>query len=331
MQTHSLQDQTVVITGASSGIGRASARAFAAKGANVALAARRGELLDEVAAECRRLGGEALAIPTDVTDASAVRHLALEAERTFGRIDIWINNAGTGVFGPFLDADLALHRRTVEVNLIGAMNGAYAVLPIFQRQGSGILINNVSLAGWMPTPFAAAYTATKFGLRGFSASLRQELGDHQGIRVCAVFPAFIDTPGLEHSANVSGKQINPGPLVYAPEDVSDTFVSLAIQPRDEVAVGWPARIAQAAYALTPRATEHLAGAFVRRALSYANAAPRSEGSLLQPSQVGGSVSGGLRASKGLPSARKFERVASVVLAAGATAVALRWLARRQQS
>jgi NAD(P)-dependent dehydrogenase (short-subunit alcohol dehydrogenase family) len=146
-----------------------------------------------------------LAVPTDVTDPAAVAALARAAEEAFGGIDVWVNNAGSGVFGPYLDAPLALHRRTIEINLLGAMYGAYAALSRFQRQGYGVLINTISLAAWAPTPFAAAYTASKFGLRGFSASLRQDLGDHPDIHVCGVFPAIVDTPGFAHGANVSGR------------------------------------------------------------------------------------------------------------------------------
>jgi short-subunit dehydrogenase len=308
---------SIVITGASSGIGRAAALAFARCGARVALAARRTELIEEVARECRDLGGEAIAVTTDVTDAAAVADLAEAAQRAFGGIDVWINNAGTGVFGPYQDADIALHRRTIEVNLMGSMHGAYAALPTFLDQGHGILINNISLGGWAPTPFAAAYTASKFALRGFTASLRQELGDHPGIHVCGVFPAIIDTPGLDHGANVSGKQINPGPLIYAPEDVAETFVALVRRPRDEVAVGWPARAAQIAYALAPGPTEHLMGAFMRRSLERASPAPRTQGALLQPVATGRGVSGGWRDRKGLPfSARRTSSALGIAALAG---------------
>ena len=308
---------SVVITGASSGIGRAAALAFARRGARVALAARRMELIEEVARECRDLGGEAIAVTTDVTDAGAVADLAHAAERAFGGIDVWINNAGTGVFGPYRDADIALHRRTIEVNLMGSMHGAYAALPIFLDQGHGVLINNISLGGWAPTPFAAADTASKFGLRGFSASLRQELGDHPDIHVCGVFPAIIDTPGLDHGANVSGKQINPGPMIYAPEDVAETFVALVRWPRDEVAVGWPARAAQVAYALAPGPTEHLMGAFIRRSLERASPAQRTQGALLEPVATGRGVSGGWRDRKGLPfSARQTSSAVGIALLAG---------------
>jgi short-subunit dehydrogenase len=317
MMDQYLPGTSVVITGASSGIGRAAALAFAHRGARVALAARRAGPLHDVASKCRRIGGDAIAVATDVTDAEAVAQLAQAAERAFGRIDVWINNAGTGVFGAYTNADVALHRRIIEVNLLGSMHGVATVLPIFLRQGHGALINNISMGGWSPVPFAAAYTASKFGLRGFTASLRQELADHPGVHVCGVFPSMIDTPGFVHGANMSGRQIHPGPMHYAPEDVAETFVALMHAPRDEVAVGWPARAAQVAYALAPAVTEHGMGAFMRFVLKRAAPAPREEGTVMAPAPVGKKASGGWRDAKGLPSASTISRIAGMALLAGA--------------
>lgn len=322
-----VQGASVVITGASSGIGRATALAFAHRGASVVLAARRAEALEDLARECRSLGGKALPVPTDVTDPDAVLGLAKAADDAFGRIDVWINNAGSGVFGPYQDAPLDLHRRTIELNLLGGMYGAYAVLPYFLRQAHGTLITNISLGGWAPAPFAAAYTASKFGLRGFTASLRQELRRHPHIHVCSVFPAMIDTPGLEHGANVSGRQIDTGPLVYAPEDVAETFIRLARHPHDEVAVGWPARMAQVAYALAPGPTEHFMGVAIHRALDRAEPSARTYGALRAPPLDTARVSGGWRERKGVPSGRMLSLAGGAVLG-GAALLALGSLVAR---
>ena len=321
--------ETVVITGASSGIGRAAALAFAKRGFNVVVAARRAVVLDAVMRECEAFGTRALAVPTDVTDAESVTRLAEAAQRRFGRIDIWINNAGTGVFGPFQEADIALHRRTIEVNLLGTMHGAWSVLPIFLRQGRGTLINNISLGGWAPTPFAAAYTASKFGLRGFTASLRQELANYPDIHVCGVFPAMVDTPGFVHGANMSGRNLDPGPLLYRPEDVADTFLRLARHPRDEVAVGWPARAAQAAYALAPRPTEYAVGTAIRGLLARATPAPRVEGALRSPISAGTDPSGGWLERKKLPAAGTISTGLGLAALVGAAGIGF-LLAKRSQ-
>lgn len=299
----------VVITGASSGIGRATALAFARESARLVLAARRTEVLDELARSCELAGGRAIAVTTDVTDPAAVAALADAAVQAFGRIDIWINNAGGAVVGKFWEAPLELHRRTIELNLMGTMHGCAAAIPIFLRQGSGTLINNISMGGWAPNPYAASYTASKFGLRGFTAALRQELQAHENIEVCGVFPAMIDTPGVEHGANYTGKRLGLGPFVYTAEDVAQTFLSVARRPRAETAVGWPSTAARLAFAYLPRTTERIVGGVMRRILESARPAPRTQGALMQPTPGGTAASGRWLASNGLPGASSVNKVA----------------------
>ncbi|WP_371112504.1 SDR family oxidoreductase [Rhizobium sp. RCC_161_2] len=305
---------SVVITGASSGIGRATALAFARRGARLCLAARRADALRQVVVECENLGADAIAVPTDVTDADAVAALAGTAESSFGGLDVWVNNAGTGVAGSFQDTPLELHRQTIEVNLLGVMYGAHSALPIFLNQDRGILINTVSMAAWVPNPFAAAYTASKFGVRGFAGSLRQELVGRPDIHVCGVFPAVIDTPIIEHGANFTGRKVEPPPFIYDAEDVAETIVGLVLSPRDEVAVGWPARAGQLAYAVARGPVERVVGAAAAAVLKRAVPAPITHGGVLTPIPAGTTSTGGWRERKGIPSARVMTKAGLAVAA-----------------
>ena len=145
------EDKVVVITGASSGAGRAIALAFARTGARVVLAARREQTLAEVAEQCEQAGGTALSVPTDVTDAAAVQALADAAVNFGGRIDVWVNNAGVLAAGPFDETPVSVHDQVIRINLMGYLHGAHAVLPYFKDQGYGVLINNLSVGGYTPT------------------------------------------------------------------------------------------------------------------------------------------------------------------------------------
>ena len=167
--------RTVVITGASSGIGQATVEAFAQDGVRLVIAARDGAALEDVAGRCRALGAEAVAVPADVTRPDEVAALARRAVEFGGGIDVWVSNVGIGAVGAFHEVPLEAHEQVIRANLIGHMNDAHAAIPVFLRQGHGIFVNMISLGGFAAAPFAAAYSASKFGLRGFAEALRGEL------------------------------------------------------------------------------------------------------------------------------------------------------------
>lgn len=230
-------DSVIVLTGGSSGIGRATARTAASRGASIVLAARDGPALDDAADECRAAGGQALAVQTDVADEEAVGRLAQRAVERFGRIDVWVNNAAVMSYGRFEDTPADVYRHIVETNLFGQIHGARAVLPQFRAQGHGVLINVASLYAKLTSPYVGPYITSKFGVLGFSEVLRQELHDQPRISVCTVLPYSVDTPIFTHTANYTGRESRPIPPVVAPERVVDAILGCVEHPRAEVSVG----------------------------------------------------------------------------------------------
>ncbi|MFN6944887.1 MAG: SDR family oxidoreductase [Cytophagaceae bacterium] len=232
-----LDKKVVVITGASSGIGRATALEFAKHGSTVVLAARRGDVLEQVAEECRSLGGKALAVALDVTYEHDVKNMAERAIGEFGKVDIWVNNAAVSMMGRLEDTPTEDIKRLMDINVFGYINGAKAVLPYFREQKKGVLINVSSMVSKTGQPYSLAYTTSKFAIRGFSMSLEQELADEKHIHVCTVLPSVIDTPIFNQAANYMGRNVvAPQPAIEATE-VAEAIVDLAQNPKKEVVVG----------------------------------------------------------------------------------------------
>jgi NAD(P)-dependent dehydrogenase (short-subunit alcohol dehydrogenase family) len=165
-------------------------------------------------------------VPTDVTDEAAVTELARRAVQRFGRIDVWVNNAGVYLLGSLEATPPEAFRRVLETNFFGYVHGARAVLPRFREQGHGVLINNASVYSHLGAPWLTAYVSSKFAVRGFSEALRQELGDLPNVHICTVSPSPIDTPIFASAANYSGRAVKAPPPTYPPEQVARVLIGL---------------------------------------------------------------------------------------------------------
>jgi short-subunit dehydrogenase len=276
-----LDDRIVVITGASSGIGRATALACARQGASVVLAARRLAALHEVAEACVEAGGRATVVPTDVTDQAAMHRLAERTLAAHGRIDVWINNAGVIAFGCFEDIPEDVFERVVRTDFLGVVHGCRAVWPHFLDRGEGIVINNASMGAAVGQRYATPYVAGKFAVRGFSESLRQELVDDPGIHVCTVLPAAVDTPLWQHAANYTGRAVKPMEPVHAPEEVAAAILSLIHSPQRELFVGAEGRLAALRQAVAPAFAERAMAHSLDRGMFANRPAPITSGGVLE--------------------------------------------------
>jgi short-subunit dehydrogenase len=276
-----LSNSAVVITGASSGVGRAAALAFADAGASVALAARRERPLREVAAQCAERGVAALAVPTDVRDPAATTALAERAIERFGRIDVWINNAAVTLFGRFGDAPDDLWREVIETNLFGVVNGTRAVLPHFRERGEGTLINTASVNSHVGAPYVSSYVASKHAIRGFGECLRMELRG-ENIDVVTIKPAAIDTPLFQHAANFVGRAAKPLRPMLRPERVAAAMVRSAKRPRREPVVGLSGRQMILMHGLMPALFERVFSRIVEREHFLDKPQPPTEGNVREP-------------------------------------------------
>lgn len=247
-----LTDQVVVITGASSGIGRATAEYLAARGAAIVAAARNEEALSDLVARIRAGGGQAEAVVADVSDPRQVETIGERAIARFGRVDTWVNNAAVSIYATVEDITTDELRRLVEVNLLGVMYGSRIAVHLMRPTASGTIVNVGSALSDRAVPLQAAYVASKHGVAGFSEALRLELMHASaGIEVVLIQPSSINTPFFTWARSRIGVKPQPIPPVYQPGAVAEAIAHAAEHGGREIVVGGAGKLLTLGQWLSP--------------------------------------------------------------------------------
>jgi short-subunit dehydrogenase len=282
-----LDQQVVVVTGASSGIGLATVRALARAGAAVVLVARNEDALGEICAELEGAGGRVHAVSADVGVAEDMARVTRAAIARFGGFDTWVNDAGVGIYGDSLEIGLADHEQLFRTNYFGVVHGSLeAARHLKDRPGGGAIINIGSILGDIPSPLMGPYVASKHAVKGFTDTLRIDL-QRQGapIQVTLIKPASIGTPFPDHAKNHMETAARVPPPVYAPEVVADAILHAATHPVRALTVGGAGRQLVATYHAAPNLADRIFGAFIPP-LSKRKDPKTPDDSLYTPSQDG---------------------------------------------
>lgn len=277
--------ETVVITGASSGIGKLTAERMAARGANLVLAGRDEAALIDTAEQCVRYGVLVEVKVTDVSNESQVEALSIAASTAFGVITAWINVAGVTALEDFASMPSEDFDQVIRTNFHGTVYGSRAALKQFYAQGYGTLINVASVLGGVPIPYESPYVASKYAVRGFTASLRQEvyLSGQEGIAICTVLPATMATPIYQNASNKTGQAVRSIPPVYQPEMVADAIEQLLDNPKSETVVGKAGMDLLALNSIATDFTEKVMAKYIEKLHFKQKTAPLRDGNLRVPS------------------------------------------------
>ncbi|MGH2468666.1 MAG: SDR family oxidoreductase, partial [Chloroflexota bacterium] len=236
-----VEEQVVVITGATSGVGRACARAFGSKHAKVALIGRGEEALNLAAEEVRQSGGEALVLPLDVANSDAVENAAAEVEQRWGRIDSWVNDAMVTMLAPAMQMSMEEFRQITSVNYLGCVYGTMAALKRMVQRDDGTVVQICSALAYRSIPLQSAYCATKAAMRAFSDSVRTELlHDGSKVRISVLILPAVNTPQFNHVKSLMARHPQPVPPIYQPELIGRAAVHAAEHDVREMTIGWGA-------------------------------------------------------------------------------------------
>ncbi|HYC60535.1 MAG TPA: SDR family oxidoreductase [Thermoanaerobaculia bacterium] len=247
-----MNQQVVVITGASAGIGRATARMFAARGARIGLIARNAEALEAARSEVEARGGKAIVVVADVADADAIERSAQTIEDELGPIDVWVNNAMASVLGPVKELSADEFRRVTEVTYLGIVHGTLSALRRMLPRDRGVIVQVGSTLAYRGIPLQAPYCAAKHAVQGFHESLRSELlHDGSNVRVCMVNLPAVNTPQFRWLRSHMPRKAQPFGTIFEPEVAARAIVWASDHPRRELNVGWGTSQAIIANAFAP--------------------------------------------------------------------------------
>jgi NAD(P)-dependent dehydrogenase (short-subunit alcohol dehydrogenase family) len=247
------KSEVVVITGASAGVGRATARAFARRGARIGLIARGRDGLEAAQREVESAGGQALVLPVDVADAQAIEAAAAAVEEQFGPIDVWVNNAMLSVFSPVKEMTAEEFRRVTEVTYLGYVYGTLAALKRMLPRDAGVIVQVGSALAYRGIPLQSAYCGAKHAVQGFTDSLRCELlHDGSNVRVAMVQMPALNTPQFSWVKSRLPRKPQPVPPIFQPELAADAILWATDHDRPELYVGWPTVKAIVGNKIAPR-------------------------------------------------------------------------------
>lgn len=312
-----LRGATVVVTGASSGIGRATALRLAGEGTRLVLAARSATSLERAAGDCRAAGAEVVTVAADVLDEADVERVCTAAVARFGTVDGWVHTAAVVAYGRFEDVPSATFRQVLDVGVHGTVHASRVALRRFRQQGHGTLVLSGSLLGEITTPYMSSYVTAKWAVRGFARVLAIETRGEPDVHVCVVSPGGVDTPVYSQAANYAGRVGRPPPPVDPPEKVARAIVRSLRDHKPRRSVGAANLVSRAGFTVLPGVFDLLVGPLMRAGgLSRQQVEPH-DGNVFTASPSGDAVHG----RWGRHWLRAVAGVAAMGAAAGAVAVA----------
>jgi short-subunit dehydrogenase len=293
MKRRPIAGTNVVVVGATSGVGRATALSLAAQGARLLVVARDAAQVEAVADACRQLGTTAVGLAADNCRPDDVDRIVASATARLGPIDTWINTAAALVVGELHDQHVDDIRRLIDTNVLGTTLASRAAMIHFTQRNEGVLINVSSLLGVVPNPLVPTYSMSKFAVRGLTLSLHQSTWPRSPIHVCAVLPGPIDTPMFKRAANRSGRSLRAIPPSISPERVAAVVIRSVRRPRRQRTTGLTGALIVIGLHVLPRFTETLVAQVAARLIVRRDPAPSTHGGL-HAANVPSATSGGYR-------------------------------------